>query len=51
MKVRKIFNSSSNSYEYLYNEDEQELIDIALHNLAMSSGTSLSLKRGVDHEQ
>ena len=49
--MRKIYNSSSNSYEYLYNEDEKELIDIALHNLAVSTGNaSLTSVRGVKHD-
>ena len=48
--MRKVFNSSGNP-EWIINEDEKELIDIAIHNLAVSSGTSLSLVRGADHEQ
>lgn len=48
--MRKVLNSSGNP-EWIINEDEKELIDIAIHNLAVSSGTSLAIVRGADHEQ
>ena len=49
--MKEIFNPSSGVREWIINEDEKELIDIALHNLAVSTGnSSLASARGVDHE-
>lgn len=45
--MREIVNSSG-SREWIINEDEKEIIDIALHNLAVNS--SLASARGVNHE-
>ena len=46
--MKEIINPSSGIREWIINEDEKEIIDIALHNLAVNS--SLALARGVDHE-
>lgn len=46
--MREIRNSSGN-LEWIINEDEKEIIDIALHNLAVNSSLADSV-RGVDHE-
>lgn len=49
--MRKIFNHHTNSPEWIINEDEKELIDLAIHNLAVSmNNPSLTLVRGVGHE-
>lgn len=43
--MRKITNASGNP-EWIINEDEKELIDIAIHNLAVSA----KIHKGGNHE-
>lgn len=48
--MRKITNPDG-CLEWIINEDEKELIDIALHNLAVSTGNaSLPLGRGEGYD-
>lgn len=50
MQVKQITNPQGNP-EWIINEEEKELIDIALHNLAVSTGNaSLTSVRGGKHD-
>lgn len=49
--MREITNPHSGDSEWIINKEEKDIIDIALHNLAVSTGNaSLTSVRGGEHD-